>query len=146
MPETKSTSPPSFERLMDWLLGSLDKGIDKCKVLPNEALWIAEQDKEERFVHVQFTDWNNTPLINPLVWRIKDWRISDSRERAIKLRHEKERREYNLWHENTEVLAKRLMKEIGFTYEQALEFASEAAKRKHVNIAAGFGFTNMEVE
>jgi hypothetical protein len=125
---------------VDDLLGSLEHGIDKKSVKQSTALVVAEKDKTERLVHVQFNDLQtDEPLTRPVIWRINDWKSHFLKHERDKAESAKRRREANLRDENTERLIKAMMKATGLQDKELFRgLARKIAVAKNVEGAKKF--------
>lgn len=112
--------------LLRYVLGSI---VDKVKVDPVDAIIIAEKDKEEKYVHIQFTDFNGTELAEPYVWHIKEWKTANLKWLLDKERSERERKEACINEENAQLLVKSMVKETGLTDVEMRQVFYRLAKK-----------------
>jgi len=70
---------------------------DRCKIPEERAKQILAIDPEEDLCHIQVPGAESMSYV---IWRIKDWRDSEKKRIADKLKSEKHRQEWTIFKEN----------------------------------------------
>lgn len=70
---------------------------DRCKIQEERAKQVLAIDPEEDLCHIQVPGTESTSYV---LWRIKDWRESEKKRTADKIKSEKNRQEWTIFKEN----------------------------------------------
>jgi len=127
MSDKKITLPLS--RVLEWLWGYKDRApVDEA-----DALLIAAIDKDEAICHIQYESLEDGSILdNPLIWRVKEWRTYHLKMMLDKEKQAKQRKEWNLQSENTEMLMRALARKYGIEDREILRgIAHKLARSKN---------------
>lgn len=140
MSDEEPTITVTFSEFLEYVLEESDRARVKR---PYHAALILAADPEERKVHVEFPNKDNS-LIVPVVWRIKDWK--DSYKRQMRLREISEIE--SQWRFKRDDMLEELAASIHTVMGAEMSWCNEKAGRiyedQNINAAKMFGCDKLQ--
>jgi hypothetical protein len=134
MPEQKTITIA----LDDWIVACLGHEKRGCRAISKEAGLIThELIKKSNVYVVQFYDWDEKELTEPLLWSYPEWAQSEVKRKNLLYQNEQRERQYELHTANLIILLKHIQKEMFMEFNEAKSLAFMLyRKKKFQNIKA----------
>jgi hypothetical protein len=127
--------------LKDFIQSHLGISLDESgNITPNQHIW-SHRPINKSIADVIFHLCNNEHTCyieypsefsmrkEPILWAYNEWKQSNELQERVKKRAHEERVDRFLFVDNVQMIAQRLVDELGFSYEKAEEFAVKGLKK-----------------